>query len=400
MSNNTRGMFKITCCILALVAFVQLLQCTAMDPELYINRSTQRQIVIYLHNIPYIAFEEKSFDVAIFENFDAKNAPNNWNLLIVTSEFTLHQRFESGFCSCTLSSTLIESTVSFEVRAVLRFGTNASTLSATIPVAYGRLPTMQAEMHYDPISIDDYYTLEIWNHASAEVVSGRAKELTDLLHSFVNNAHQSTVIMNNVRQGYSGKKFQLFLNAVGSIPKSRYLEVGIYNGSSLTPILQGNNDLSVVAIDIWEDESITWNDGKSNALSLKDSVLSHIQTNYNQTGKVHIIHDSCWNVRTNTITSLLNGKANIYFYDAGHTVPNHYLSFGQFFGAMDDVFIFIVDDWDWNSVRKPTMRALENYNVHIVTQIEITTLISGKMHSANEIGSWHNGMVAFVLSKY
>ena len=82
-------------------------------------------------------------------------------------------------------------------------------------------------------------------------MDARAEQLKDLIFQFVDYAEQSTVSTGHHRRGHSGRRFQLFLNAVGSIPGTRYLEVGVFNGSSLVSILDGN-DISAVAIDIWD----------------------------------------------------------------------------------------------------------------------------------------------------
>ena len=385
----------------ALIVFIVLVHRTcyllSITPELYINILHQDLAQVLLHNLPYSNFEDKTFDVAIWMRSRVSSPTNTWELKATTSNFTLGDRFMPSFCSCHMNIAW-NSDYAFDLRAVLRVDSSESHLKQTVPLLNGVFPSMADEVHHKPSTDkEDFYTIDIWENPSDEVMHGRAQELAVLLRNFLTYAESSTETIHNVRKGFSGENFQRFLNAIGTIPRTKYLEVGIYNGSSLTTILGNNNDLDAVAIDIW-DASGVW-DTSSAAAAMKTAVISQVASNHNKTGRVHIIHDSCWNIRSNTIKSLLQGPANVYFYDAGHSVFDHFLSLGHFLAAMDNVFIFLVDDWNWNNVRKPTLAALQLYQLEIVMKIEVTTLISARMFDSKIIGSWHNGMAAFILRK-
>jgi len=63
-------------------------------------------------------------------------------------------------------------------------------------------------------------------------------------------------------------------------------------------------------------------------------------------------------------------KFNIYMYDGNHTEDSHYKALNHYYNCLDDIFIFIVDDWDWEKVRKGTKRAIDSLNLTILYEKE------------------------------
>ena len=84
----------------------------------------------------------------------------------------------------------------------------------------------------------------------------------------------------------------------------------------------------------------------------------------------------------------------MYFYDAGHSYGDHFLSFSHFITAMDNVFVFIVDDWNWKMVQEGTKTAMALYSIEVVASVEVGTVPLEGIQ-----GSWHNGMIAYVVRK-
>ena len=384
----------------------------------YLNRIHLNHVQIYLHLVPRTAFEERSFDVSIWYKKQSNinmvekemsvglgesvESDEQWQHLATMNNFYLDESSTPNFCSCYTYFTFDQGL--FDFRAVLRFGNDEAELKNTPPSVKSILPSFSDEIQVFPTESDDYYTISKWTNP--DVSDGRAKDLSNLLFDFLDKAEASTTSSGKVvgdttpsletvvRKGWSGQKFQMFMNSIGSISGTTYLEVGIYNGSSLISILDGNN-IKAVAIDIWDV-----NDPIASAM--KEDVTSFVHTMYNHSAgsDVHILHTDCWTVTPRKVKQLLGGASvNVYFYDAGHTVSDHFLSFAHFYSAMDDTFIFIVDDWNWPVVRKGTYEAMAMYPIEIVSQIEITTLQSPSTLNKGMSNSWHNGMMAFVLVK-
>ena len=94
-------------------------------------------------------------------------------------------------------------------------------------------------------------------------------------------------------------------------------------------------------------------------------------------------------------------RFNIYLYDGDHTEESHYKALTYYYNCLDDIFIFIVDDWNWKSVRDGTMRAIKDLRLKELFYRQIRTTLNNQ-HP--EMGSpeqkkWHNGLYVCVLQK-
>jgi hypothetical protein len=184
--------------------------------------------------------------------------------------------------------------------------------------------------------------------------------------------------------GFSGRKFRLFLNNLMSeVPNPRYLEIGVYHGASFCPALF-RNKLRAVGIDNW-----SWAPEKRQLLD------SNLDAFLSPDTDVEIIEDD---FRTMDFARL--GKFNIYFYDASHSEQDQYDGVFRPQPAMDNPHIMIIDDWNWDHVRKGTFDALRDANLGIDYSIEVRTTFNGEFPLVNgQTSEWHNGMIAAVVSK-
>ena len=58
-------------------------------------------------------------------------------------------------------------------------------------------------------------------------------------------------------------------------------------------------------------------------------------------------------------------KYNVYLYDGDHSIEAHEKALTHYINAMDDTFIFMVDDWMFEGVRKGTYDAIKKLNLKI-----------------------------------
>ena len=190
---------------------------------------------------------------------------------------------------------------------------------------------------------------------------------------------------NSIRHGFSAKMFQHFINNIASYPSTRYLEVGIYNGSSLTAVLENNNDVTALAIDSFDPSFHLTN------LGMKEEVLAAVSDHVNR-GQLKVVISDCWDVSLPVITDFYNGRtADVYFYDAGHEYADHFMSLTKFITVTDKTFIFMVDDWNWPNVKRGTYDAIRTLQLDIVYAMEVVT---GDNHPY-----WHNGVGVFVMHR-
>jgi len=187
--------------------------------------------------------------------------------------------------------------------------------------------------------------------------------------------------------GMSGKKTRHFYNNICSMDGTRYLEIGTWKGSSICSAMC-NNSMTCTAIDNWSQyggAAFGW---------------PNIQfaTNFNKfKGKNNatFIEQDCWNVDVSTI-----GKFNVYMYDGAHGETSHFQAINHYLDCLDDEFIYLIDDWNWERVRNGTMKSIKQNNLKILYQKEIrTTSDNSHGEPRGQNSDWHNGISIFVLKK-
>ena len=89
---------------------------------------------------------------------------------------------------------------------------------------------------------------------------------------------------------------------------------------------------------------------------------------------------------------MVSCKFNVFFFDGDHTLEAHILSLVYFYEVLDNEFVFIVDDWNWQFVREGTYKSIELCNLTIKYKKEILT-------DDNDKNYFWNGMCIFILIK-
>ena len=110
---------------------------------------------------------------------------------------------------------------------------------------------------------------------------------------------------------------------------------------------------------------------------------------------VSFIERDCYSIDVTTLP-----KFNIYLYDGDHSHESHYKALSHFYDCLDDIFIYIVDDWNWHSVRNGTNDAISNLNLEILYDKEVRLTLN-EDHTPMDIAhrTWWNGIYVAVLKK-
>lgn len=181
--------------------------------------------------------------------------------------------------------------------------------------------------------------------------------------------------------GMSGTKTRHFYNNLGSHEGVRYLEIGTWMGSSICSFMFKNKS-KCTCIDNWSEFN-----------GPKDLFMVHFNE-YKGENDASFIESNCWDVNPSDL-----GKFNMYMYDGAHDSESHHKALSHFICALDDEFIYIVDDWNHPPVREGTENALLSNNLEIVYKKEIFTDKNPGIQHGIEINDWHNGIVIYVLRK-
>ena len=183
--------------------------------------------------------------------------------------------------------------------------------------------------------------------------------------------------------GMSGYKTRHLYNNLLSIEDARYLEIGVWKGSSTCSAMFKNN-ATVVAIDNFSEFG-----------GPKEEFLSNFNK-FKSGNNAIFIESDCFKVDISTLP-----KFNVYLYDGNHDHDSHYNALSYYLSNMDDTFIYIVDDWNWKSVRSGTHDAIHKLRLNLVYSREVRTT-NDDTHPPNgstEKSMWHNGVFVAIIKK-
>jgi len=183
--------------------------------------------------------------------------------------------------------------------------------------------------------------------------------------------------------GMSGKKTRHFYNNLLNKDDARYLEIGTYKGSSVCAAMCGNK-AKVICIDNWSEFN-----------GPEYEFLTNFNTYKGENDALFIEHD-CYTVDISSFP-----KFNIYMYDGSHTMESHFKALVHYYDCLDDMFVFIVDDWNWKDVRDGTRESFKHLNLSVLYEREIRTTSddSHPVWGSEKQQEWHNGIFVAILQK-
>lgn len=212
-------------------------------------------------------------------------------------------------------------------------------------------------------------------------------------HSFTNAEQGISKVNQEILDidGMSGQKTRHLYNNLLTMDDARYLEIGVWKGSSTCAAMYGNK-ATVVCIDNFSQ----FNDGNYGKGGFPRPIFLHNFDKFRGVNNATFIDADCFLINPVNLP-----KFNIYLYDGDHTEESQCRALTHFFNNLDDTFIFIVDDWNWTKVRDGTYSAIKKLNLKILFEKETFTTDD---NSHPEWGSprqveWHNGVYVAVLQK-
>ena len=185
-------------------------------------------------------------------------------------------------------------------------------------------------------------------------------------------------------RGMSGKKYRHFINnLIESIDNPRYLEVGVYAGSTLCSAIFGNR-VTATAIDNWTHTEQPIEGLFTNLARFKgpDARVSFLDRDFRQVDFATLgIHD-------------------VYLFDGPHSDTDQYDGVVIAQPALAQEYVLIVDDWNWKTVRNGTWRAIKDLGLRFDVIAEIRTAADGENPPvAFQFSDWHNGYLIAAVSK-
>lgn len=178
-------------------------------------------------------------------------------------------------------------------------------------------------------------------------------------------------------KGMSGYKTRHFYNNICSLPDCRYLEIGTFHGSSSISAIY-KNQVDALFIDNW-----SLFDGDKN-------IFFDAINKFNTGSEVEVIDNDCWKIDINDIDK----KFNVYLYDGGHDYDDHYNAISKYHSKLEENCIVLIDDWNWDAVRKGTFDAFRDLDINVKFKYEIFT---PEPHYHLGITNWWNGIGIFII---
>lgn len=185
-------------------------------------------------------------------------------------------------------------------------------------------------------------------------------------------------------KGFSTPTMRHFFNQLCSLPGINYLEIGAWFGASAVAAAYGNMTLESFVVDDFSQDFCE--------KGVKESLLDTLAMTRPYTKQLTFIEGSCYEIDKKLITCPID----VYFFDGEHGYPNQVKALGHFLDVMADSFVFIVDDYNWPTVRDGTNDAInklvsedvltEDYRWEILTPVQ-------------DDPKWHNGLFISVFSK-
>ncbi len=184
--------------------------------------------------------------------------------------------------------------------------------------------------------------------------------------------------------GMTGTKTRHFYNNVLSMADARYLEIGVWAGSSSCAAMFGNKAYCVF-MDDW-----------SGFGGPKDKFMENFNK-FKGENNAEFIEADCFNHQEDFGT-----KFNIYLFDGDHSESSQCRAITDYIKWMDDVFIFICDDWNWSEVRNGTKKGFKDNNLEVIWEKEVRLTDDDTFTKDQELAksNFWNGIACFVIKKY
>lgn len=211
--------------------------------------------------------------------------------------------------------------------------------------------------------------------------------------SIINAANNQSKLSSEILQlhGMSGKKVRHLLNNICAYPNTTYLEIGVWKGSTFISALYQNQDYinEAVGIDNWSEFGGPFNDFVINCHRFLNNI------NY------RCVYDDAFKI---DVKNLFHNRVTVYFYDGNHEIRSHLLALQHYKEILEDVFVLIVDDWNWIDIRNTTFLAIKALKFEVLYEKQILTFdynctpANWSAGKCNHEG-WWNGLYIAVLKK-
>jgi hypothetical protein len=204
---------------------------------------------------------------------------------------------------------------------------------------------------------------------------------TSLLNAYANKSKLTDEIIS--MEGMTGSKTRHFYNNLLDCGFLKtYLEVGSWKGSSFVSAMYGNN-IEGYSIDDWSEFG-----GPKE--EFHNAIGRHLK------GRRYAIFDEdCFAFDTAKLKPI-----DIYLYDGNHSYESQKKAITHYYDALNELFILVVDDYNWHDVQNGTKDGLDEVGAEVVWEHKIK-YNEDNQHTERDTAhrEFWNGMYVAVCAK-
>lgn len=198
--------------------------------------------------------------------------------------------------------------------------------------------------------------------------------------------------------GMSGIVYRRFINNyIRTLSNPRYLEVGVWTGSTLCAAIGGIDNIYAVAVDNYSESYPHY------STSPEEDCRRNVATVKSESANIELL----LNQEFETFDPQPHGPFNVYMYDGWHEEDSQCLGITKVAPCLDDISLIIVDDWNSHGLeveykgvtygsneKAGTYRAFDQVGLEILYKFEVETGENPMFPS-----DWHNGYGVFLVKK-
>lgn len=188
--------------------------------------------------------------------------------------------------------------------------------------------------------------------------------------------------------GFSTPTMRHLFNNLCHLEDIAYLEVGVFKGASFVAAFN-NNPIRAFGIDNFAQDF--------SQKGVRDQLADNLNRWKHTARAVQFVEDDCFEVakRAECLSAEAHPGFDIFCYDGHHDFTPTSNALPSFFHLLADRFIFIVDDFHWDSVSSGVQMGFNALAGRV--NVERQWTLSGNRAQDDKI--WWNGLAIFACSK-
>lgn len=187
---------------------------------------------------------------------------------------------------------------------------------------------------------------------------------------------------------FTGELVLALMNKLGSIGGTKFLEIGAFQGATITAASYNNQhpESRFISID---------NFSQAEQLSSESDTCRESVKNLQQLCGFEFREGDCWSKEV--IDSIPN-DINVYWYDGPHTEEDQYNAIVKYKDKLVEDCLILVDDYNWNCVKAGTINGIRDAKLKVKMHHELKARIEEGTTDADRLG-WWNGIGLFIIGK-